>query len=113
MICDAPMLAVAAFSPLLVSGGTSFLLNLDANYVKAKPSFHAMARAATFRKDDESLSRRECLHLWALHYLLHNEHSKALAVLCRLLETCPGDALGLSLALDIADGLGDKKSAFR
>jgi len=113
LICDAPMLAVAAFAPMLVQGGKSYLINLDENYVKGNPSFRAMIQAAINRKDDERLTQRECLHLWALSYLYQNEHAKALNVLWQLLECCPGDALALSLAQDIADEVGDKKTAFR
>jgi len=113
LICDAPMLAVAAFAPMLVQGGKAYLINLDDNYVKGQPSFQAMIQAAINGKDDERLTQREYFHLWCLSYLYRNEHAKALNVLCQLLESCPGDALALSLALDIADQLGDKKTTFR
>lgn len=115
LICDAPMLAVAAFSPFLISGGAAYLINLDRNYFNFKPqnSCCAMVQAAIDCRADERLSRRESLHLWALHYLFQNEPAKALAVYGKLLESCPGDALGLSLALDVAEVLGDKDTAFR
>ena len=113
LVCDAPMLAVAAFAPLLVQGGKAYLINLDENYAKGNPSFQTMIQAAIDGKNDNRLTQRECLHLWALNYLFQNEHAKALAVLGQLLESCPGDALALSLALDTADVLGDKKTAFR
>ncbi len=115
LICDAPMLAVAAFAPVLISGGFGYLKNLDRNHFKLQPqnSCCTMIAAAIDRKDDERLSRRESLHLWALYYLFHDEHSKALAVYGKLLESSPGDALALSLALDVSQALGDKGSAFR
>ena len=114
-ICDAPLLVHAAFSPLLVAGGAAYLMNLDQKYfkLKGKNSICVMVQAAIDRRNDERLSRREMLHLWAMHYLFLNEHEKALNTLAQLLESCPGDALGLSLALDLAQVLGDKKAALR
>lgn len=114
-ICDAPLLVHAAFSPLLVAGGAAYLMNLDQKYfkLKGKNSICGMVQAAIDRRNDERLSRREMLHLWAMHYLFLNEHEKALNTLGQLLESCPGDALGLSLALDLAQVLGDKKAALR
>lgn len=112
MICNAPMMAVAAFAPLLIEGGKAYIMNLDENYVKAKPSFQSMIQAAIDCRDDDRLSQRESYHLWALAYLFENEHAKALAVLSQLLEMAPGDALALSLAFDLVDVLGDKDAAF-
>jgi len=125
LICDAPMLAAAAFAPLLIAGGRAYVGNLDDNYINARgsveqnknitrgPSFLEIIDAAAARKNEEGLSIREQCHLWALEYLSHNQHSKALATYCQLLETCPGDALALSLALDLSNIVGDKQSIFR
>jgi hypothetical protein len=112
-ICEAPMLAVLAFAPLLVHGGVAYLMNLDEHYWRGTPSFYDIVQSAVGRKDDEKLTRRERLHLYSLGYLFQNEHAKALSILSKILEIFPGDALALSFAIDIAEVLGDEKSAFR
>ena len=111
--CNAPMLAVAVFSPLLIHGGAAYFHNIDENYARSQPSFSTMVQAAIDRRNDKRLSRREALHLWALYYLIKSEHAKALAILSQLLDVCPGDALGLSFAMDLAENLGDDEAAFR
>mmetsp|Transcript_21796 Transcript_21796/g.32651 ORF Transcript_21796/g.32651 Transcript_21796/m.32651 type:complete len:724 (+) Transcript_21796:22-2193(+) len=115
--CQAPMLVCAALSPMLAVGGSSYLKLLDESYARRMvPSFVTMAKAATSYLDDENmkyLTTRERHHLLALSFLLRDEHSKALSSLRRLLELCPGDALGLSLTLDITSSLGDQKNAFQ
>ena len=115
--CEAPMLACAAISPILALGGSAYLKLLDESYLlNMKPSFTDMAQAAVSTLDNEHalgvLSVREKYHLQALQFLLQNEHNKALSSLRKLLELCPGDALGLSLAMDIASSIGDKRNAF-
>jgi len=114
LICDAPMFAVLAFAPLLVHGGRSYLMNFDDHYWKRKSlSLHDIVQSVVGMKDNEKLTRRERLHLYSLHHLFRNEHAKALSVLSNILELCPGDAWALSLSIDIAEVLGDKKSAFK
>lgn len=116
--CEAPMLACAAISPILALGGSSYLKLLDESYAKSmSPSFTIMSKAATSYLENQNeivdkLSDRERYHLHALKYLLEDNHPMALSSLRKLLELCPGDALGLSLALDIASVIGDKQNAF-
>ncbi len=115
--CRAPMLVCAALSPILAVGGSSYLKLLDESYTKRmNPSFVTMVKAAVSCLDNgdiEYLTTRERYHLHALSFLLRDEHSKALSSLRKLLELCPGDALGLSLALDISWSLGDRQNAFQ
>ncbi|KAL7525107.1 hypothetical protein ACHAWF_001214, partial [Thalassiosira exigua] len=56
---------------------------------------------------------RERWHLHALHRLLRDDHRSAMDAYLRLLESHPGDLLGLSLALDVAHALGDADAALR
>ncbi len=115
--CEAPMLVCAAISPILAFGGSSYLKLLDESYAKSmSPSFTTMTKAATSYLENQNeldkLSDRERYHLHTLKYLLEDNHPMALSSLRKLLELCPGDALGLSLALDIASVIGDKQNAF-
>lgn len=107
-----PMLTVAAFSPLLANSGVSYLKEIDAKYFESKVSFLEVIEAAVKRRYCDSVMARERKHLQALEYLLNNEPDKALATLCRLLEECPGDALALSLVMDLAYVLSDNAAAF-
>jgi tetratricopeptide (TPR) repeat protein len=115
--CEAPMLACAAISPILALGGSSYLKLLDECYAKSmSPSFTIMAQAAISILENQNqldtLSDRERYHLHALKYLLEDNHNMALSSLRKLLELCPGDALALSLTIDIASVIGDKQNAF-
>lgn len=112
LVSKSPMLIAAAFCPLLVQGGVSYLKNLDDNYFSEEDSILSIVVAAVDRKNCDFLSSREKKHLAALDYLLNDEPSKALAILCKLLESCPGDALALSLVIDLAYNLSDRSSAF-
>jgi Tfp pilus assembly protein PilF len=72
-----------------------------------------IALTASKYKDDKNLNQREKLHLRALHYLLHDEYRIALSIYLKILQSCPGDALALSLLMDLSQTLGDKDSALR
>ena len=116
-LCRAPMLACATISPILALGGSSYLKLLDESYVKSMtPSFTTMAHAAVSCLTNEIqysyLTEREKYHLRTLGFLLDNDYTNALSSLRKLLNICPGDALGLSLAMDIAYVTGDKENAF-
>ena len=54
---------------------------------------------------------REAFHMRALHYLLRDEHAHALVVLLKCLQQCPGDALALSMALDLSQTTGQPWAA--
>lgn len=129
---SAPMLAAVAVSPVLAHAGVAYLRHLDAllanNKIGAKNKskknsgrragvptiqLYEIASSAVSYKDDERLNIRERLHLRALDCLLRDQHSTALVYLLRLLRQCPGDALGLSLAMDVAQAVGDRDSALR
>lgn len=118
LICTVPMLACASISPLIAIGGLSYLRHLDESYLKSMPnSLSQMAEAAVLCLFDDEvynmLSERERYHLQALDFLLRNDHQNALKSMRTLLEMCPGDALGLSLAMDISASLSDKHNAFQ
>lgn len=114
-----PMLAVVAIAPVLVQTGNPYIKHLDTLLKQTKPpaaglpiiQMYELAKTAAICKDDNHLNPRERMHLQALHYLLENEYPTALAIYVRLLRSCPGDALALSLTMDLCQTLGDKKNA--
>jgi hypothetical protein len=118
---SAPMLAVISVAPVLAQAGTAYVKHLDTLLKNTKPvapgfpivQMYDTAQRAASAMNAIHLNDRERLHLRALAYLLKDEHATALAVLLRLLRTCPGDVLALSLAMDIAHTIGDKKAASR
>lgn len=107
-----PMLIVAAFSPLLTNSGVSYLKKIDTDDLNLEFSFVELIGAAVAMRKCDALLARERNHLQALHYLMNNEPDKALATLCKLLEQCPGDALALSLIMDLSYYLSDNAAAF-
>ncbi len=116
--CKVPMLACAAVSPLIAIGGLSYLQHIDKSYLSSmKYSLRQMAEAAVKCLSDgtvnDLLSEREKYHLQTLDFLLQNEHINALESIRKLLEVCPGDAFGLSLAMDLSSSLADKHNAFQ
>jgi len=120
IVCDAPMLVAAAFSPLLAQAGSAYVQNLNDSYFSSSSSnfqnklnLMRVIKAASSLRHSPHLSKRERFQLLALHYLMNDDHQRALATLNDLLNSCPGDAFGLSLAIDIANVLGDRRSAFR
>lgn len=117
----APMLAVVAVAPLLAQAGAAYVRHLDELLKQARSGapglppiqMYDMAKAAVACKADERLNHRERLHLEVLDYLLRDEHPTALAAVLRILRMCPGDAFALSLAMDLAQTVGDAESALR
>jgi tetratricopeptide (TPR) repeat protein len=107
-----PMLIVAAFSPLLTNSGVSYLKKIDTEDFDLEFSFVEVIGAAVVMRHFDALLARERNHLQALQYLMNNEPDKALATLCKLLEKCPGDALALSLIMDLSYYLTDNAAAF-
>jgi len=130
-VCGAPMLVSTAFSPILAQAGSAYLQHLGNSYLfppsadtdndndndndrnQHRPNVLQMAQAASSLRNSPLLSKRERFHMLALHYLLHDDHPRALATLHDLLVHCPGDAFGLSLAIDVATALGDRTGALR
>mmetsp|Transcript_19458 Transcript_19458/g.30023 ORF Transcript_19458/g.30023 Transcript_19458/m.30023 type:complete len:504 (+) Transcript_19458:1-1512(+) len=115
-VAAAPMLAVVAVAPLLAQTGVEYIRHVDTLLAQTtQPSVQmvSMASIAITMKDHPHLAPREKAHLQALDCLLHNDHPRALRILLKLLQQCPGDVLALSLAIDIAQTLGDKQAALR
>jgi hypothetical protein len=118
---SAPMLAVVAVAPVLAQTGVAYVKHLDTLLQQAKPGAPGldtvqmmdMAASAASKRNDALLNPREQMHLKALRHLLVDEHASALAILLRLLRSCPGDLLALSLVMDLAQTLGDKKAALQ
>jgi hypothetical protein len=118
----APMLAVVAVAPVLAQAGIGYVKHLDTLLKQAKPGapglptiqmYDIAARAVFHKNDTQRLNVRERIHLLALDYMLQGEYPTALTTYMKLLRSCPGDALALSLAMDLCLTLGDKQSAFR
>jgi len=120
----ASMVQCATVAPLLVQAGTGYMHHVD-ELLQSVPlrrlgmdgkgclSLHKMAQQAVTQVDDARLEARERYHLQALEYLLQDDHETALQVYLALLRECPGDLLGVSLALDATHTTGDKESALR
>lgn len=116
---SSPMLAVAAIAPLLTQANAGYLRTVDTllkqvdSNVSVSVSMLDIARTAASMKDDERLTARERQHLEALHQMLSRERRQAMEILLRLLQQAPGDALALSLTIDLANTIGDRRSAMR
>ena len=118
---SAPMLGVVTTAPLLAQAGTSYTKHLDALLEHTRPvapglpklSFMGLAQSSIQSMDDPLLNERERMHLQALDLLLREQHSTALRIYHRILRLCPGDALALSLAMDVAQVVGDRTMAAR
>lgn len=131
--CYCPMLIHAAVAPLLAQTGAAYVNHLDSilQHVDSgvdglvEPiSMIALAEKATSNLKNDNhrsntgptlslLTTREVSHLTALKCLLENDHQRAMMVLYRHLVVCPGDALALSLLLDVCHTLGDSQVALR
>lgn len=126
----APMLAVVAVAPVLAQAGSAYVQHLDQllqhtqSVAPGMPPIQLMEMANTAVShleqavdgDESSLSLwndRERRHLQVLKWLLQDEHATALVHVLNLLRQCPGDALALSLAMDLSQTVGDKESALR
>jgi hypothetical protein len=118
---SAPMLAYVAVAPMLVQTGVGYVSYVDHLLSKVDSGVEGLppiqllplAMEAASRKDDDHLNPREQAHLQVLDCLLRHDHRRALVILLRHLEKCPGDGLGLSLALDLAHTVGDSAAALR
>jgi hypothetical protein len=118
---SAPMLAVVAIAPILIQTSLAYIKHLDTLLKQTKPpapgvpvvQMYELAKTVVACKDDNHLNPRERWHLQALHHLLQEEYPTALAIYVRLLRSCPGDALALSLTMDLCQVLGDKKTALK
>jgi hypothetical protein len=118
---SAPMLAYIAVAPVLAQAGIAYVRHLDTLLAQAKTGAPGLAMiqmeslidCAIAERENPHLNPRERLHLQALYYMRQDEHPTALVTLLRLLRTCPGDALALSLVMDLAHTLGDKTAALR
>jgi hypothetical protein len=118
---SAPMLAVVAVAPLLIQAGSAYVKHLDTLLKQTKQAarglpplqMYEMAEIAANCKEDKHLNPRERNHLKALYYLINDDHKTALAVYMTILRNCPGDALALSLMMDLCQTLGDKEAALR
>lgn len=117
----APMLTYVALAPMLAQTGLAYLKYIDTllkqvdSGVEGMPSIQMLdlARKAIAMKDSEFLNERERMHLRALECMLDQDHKRALYVLQRHLQNCPGDALALSIVIDLAHTVGDDKAAAR
>ena len=111
---NAPISAVVAVGFMLVQANVGYLESVDhllAQTNDAGIPLLQMAQDAVTYKDDERLTYRERWHLQALDCLLRHERDEALDIYRRMLTRCPGDALALSLAMDLASILGDRSAA--
>jgi hypothetical protein len=115
------MLAYIAVVPLLVQTGVSYINYVD-HLLKQVPSgvdglpplqMMTLARNAADARENEKLNQRDRAHLQALDCLLRHDYKRALTILTRHLQSCPGDGLALSLVMDLAHTVGDKDAAFR
>ncbi len=118
----APMLAVVTVAPVLAQTGAAYVQHLDVllrqcqSRVPGLPPVQMMNmayHAVQYKDDTEHFNPRECMHLQALHHLLHQQYPSALVTYLKILRRCPGDALAVSLAMDLAHVLGDKQAALR
>jgi hypothetical protein len=117
----APMIAYVATAPMLAQTGVGYLKYIDSllsqvnSGVDGLPPIQMfdLAKTAVAAKDNEFLNPREKSHLLALDCMLRQDHKRALIVLLRLLEICPGDGVALSIALDLAHTVGDPHAALR
>ena len=107
-----PMIMAAAVAPVLAQAGLGYVRTMDRTVLSPfKVSLEHIAKTAVSYRDHPELPGRERMHLCALEHLLKEERSEALGVYVELLERCPGDALGLSLAMDLAYVQGDSRAA--
>lgn len=133
--CRCPMLIHAAVAPVLAQSGAAYVHHLDqllqhvdsgVEGLTEPISLLSLAEKAVASLNDNnngndpdqaanlpSLTTREVTHLTALKCLLRNDHRRAMMVLYRHVMVCPGDALALSLLLDVCHTLGDSQVALR
>jgi hypothetical protein len=118
---SAPMMAYVATAPVLAQTGVGYLKYVDSLLAQVESGVEGLrpiqmfdlAKNAAAMKDHEYLNPREKAHLLALDCMLRHDHKRALIVLLRHLEVCPGDGLALSIAIDLAHTVGDPDAALR
>jgi hypothetical protein len=118
---SAPMLAYVAVAPMLAQTGVGYIKYVDSLLEQAESGVEglppiqllSLAKSAAAMKDHEHLNPREKSHLRALDCMLRHDHKRAMMILLKHLQTCPGDALALSIILDICHTVGDKDAALR
>jgi hypothetical protein len=121
----APMLIYVTVAPVLAQAGVAYLYHLDHllqqvdSKVQDYPNISLVRlteRAIEMLHDDEDpsvpLTSRERVHLQVLDCLFHPQtypdgHGRAMMILYRHLQKCPGDALALSLLMDICHTVGN------
>ena len=117
LICDAPMMAAVAFSPLLTQTSAAYLVHLSneiaSSNSKFKANLYEMAKVAAAQRDNTDLTYREQMHLTALSHLLENNPHAALNALLTLLDTSPGDLFAYTLVLDLSQLLCQPHQAER
>lgn len=117
----APMLTYVAVAHMFAQTGVGYVRYVDQllkqvkSGVEGVPPIQLMtlAEMAASMKDHEHLNAREKAHLRALDYMLKQDHRRAMIVLLRHLQSCPGDSLALSIVMDLAHTVGDKDAALR
>jgi hypothetical protein len=117
----APMLTYVAIAPMLAQTGVAYMKYLDTlleqvdSGVEGLPSIQMvdLAKRAVSMMDNEYLNEREKMHLRTLGCMLNEDYKRALAILMKHLQSCPGDVLALSIAIDLAHSVGDDKAAAR
>ena len=120
-ISAAPMLIYVAIAPMLAQTGIGYIGYVDSlleqveSGVEGLPPIQLLklAQIAVSMKDHKHLNAREQTHLTVLECLLRHDHQRALMILLRHLQLSPGDALALSLAMDLAHTVGDRNAALR
>jgi hypothetical protein len=117
----APMLAYVAVAPMLAQTGVGYVKYVDHllsqvdSGVEGLPPIQmfALAKQAAAMKDHEYLNPREKTHLQALDCMMRQDHKRAMVILLRHLQICPGDGFALSMVMDLAHTVGDTDAAFR
>ena len=117
----APMLAYVAVAPIIAQTGVPYLRYVDTllqqvpSGVPGIPSIQllSLAHIAASYQHHPHFNPREQAHLQALGCLLSHDYKRAMMILLRLLQCCPGDVLALSMVLDIAHTIGDPEAALR
>jgi hypothetical protein len=131
------MVVATLLAPLLASAGSAYVRALDDQYLsfatvsnnagcsKLIPLMELGLSATsilvdTWWNDNKPLSstplglfHREIMHLHGLKFLMNDDFQCALIVYCKLLEKCPGDALAVSLVVDIATTCMNHQAALR
>lgn len=116
-----PMMAVITVAPVLIQAGMAYVKNVDHLLKQTRPiakgmpdiQMHEMVETAVQQKDDPVWNDRERRHLQALEHLIDCRYDQAMLCYLRILRLCPGDALALSFAMDLAQIIGDKQAALR